>query len=163
MRFRLFYKELCRVKKRSKRLRQFAMISLTPAQNAQIRVLAERDYPHECCGLLVGGFAEDGVKTVVEIYPVSNAREESARLHRYQISPPEFLKAEKYARSISLDVVGFYHSHPDHRAIPSHYDLEFAWAAYSYVIVSVNNGKSAELFSWELDPDGARFVPEKIC
>ena len=88
------------------------MIKVPTQQLNEIREHGVRDYPYECCGLLLGRFAEDG-KIVHETYPISNAREESAKRNRFLITPEELMKGERYARSRDLEVVGFYHSHPD--------------------------------------------------
>ncbi|HYG09302.1 MAG TPA: M67 family metallopeptidase [Pyrinomonadaceae bacterium] len=138
------------------------MISLTEDQTKAIRAHGERDYPFECCGLLVGRFSEAGLKTVVETYPISNAREEEAKRTRFLIRPEELMRGERHARSRGLDVVGFYHSHPDVQAVPSAYDLEHAWPTYSYVVVSVRTGSAAELRSWEMKQDRSRFDEEEI-
>ena len=138
------------------------MIRLTDDQREAIRAHGERDYPFECCGLLVGRFAGDGRKEVVETYPISNAREEEAKRTRFLIRPRELMRGERHARSRGLDVVGFYHSHPDVQAVPSAYDLEHAWPTYSYVVVSVRAGRAAELRSWELEPDRSRFNEEEV-
>ncbi len=138
------------------------MITLTNERLEEIRQHSVRDYPYECCGLLLGHFAEKGHKVVTETYPISNAREESAKRNRFLIQPEELMRGEKYARSKALEVVGFYHSHPDSPAVPSQYDLEHAWPTYSYIIVSVNKETSTDLFSWEQEPDRSRFNPEEI-
>ncbi len=138
------------------------MILLTGEQADAIRAHGERDYPYECCGLLVGRFAAGGPKTVVETYPISNAREEEAKRTRFLIRPEELMRGERLARSRGLEVVGFYHSHPDEEAIPSRYDLEHAWPTYSYVVLSVRRGRAAELRSWEMEPDRSRFNEEEI-
>lgn len=122
----------------------------------------ERDYPYECCGLLIGRILGDGQKEVVEIYPISNAREEEAKRNRFLIKPEELLAGERAARQKDLDVVGFYHSHPDEQAVPSRYDLEHAWPTYSYIIVSVREGNARELHSWEMETDRSKFNPEEI-
>ena len=137
------------------------MIRLPKEQLAEIREHGVRDYPYECCGLLLGRFSEDG-KSVKETYPISNAREESAKRNRFLITPEELMKGERYARSRDLEVVGFYHSHPDSPAVPSKYDLEHAWPTYSYIIVSTSEGQSGDLFSWEQEADRSRFNEEKI-
>ena len=103
------------------------MISVNQEQLAEMRAHGERDYPFECCGLMLGHFEEDGRKQVLETYPISNAREEEAKRNRFLIRPEELMRGEKYAREKALDVIGFYHSHPDDRAVPSQYDLEHAW------------------------------------
>lgn len=138
------------------------MIELSQQQLNEIRRHAEQDYPYECCGLLIGRFAEAGRKVVTETYSISNAREEAAKRNRFLIQPEELMRGEKYARERRLDVVGFYHSHPDHPAVPSQYDLEHAWPTYSYIIVSVLQGSATDLFSWELEADRSRFNSEEI-
>src|SRR6267154_6561655 len=132
------------------------MIELRDSHLKEIREHGERDYPFECCGLLIGRFS-DGKKTVAETYPISNAREEEAKRNRFLIRPEELMRGEKYARAKGLDVVGFYHSHPDERAVPSKYDLDHAWPTYSYVVVSVEKRQSVDLRSWEMESDRSRF------
>lgn len=138
------------------------MLKLSGAQANEIRRHGERDYPYECCGLLIGRFEADGRKTVIETYPISNAREEEAKRNRFLIRPEELMRGERHARERSLDVVGFYHSHPDHPARPSQYDLEHAWPTYSYIIVSVREGRAADLSSWEMEADRSQFNSEEI-
>ena len=137
------------------------MIRVPNEQLTKIREHGVRDYPYECCGLLLGRFGEDG-KLVHETYPISNAREESAKRNRFLITPEELMKGERYARSRDLEVVGFYHSHPDSPAVPSKYDLDHAWPTYSYIIVSTGEGQSSDLFSWEQEPDRSRFKQEEM-
>jgi proteasome lid subunit RPN8/RPN11 len=137
------------------------MIKVPTQQLTEIREHGVRDYPYECCGLLLGRFGDDG-KTVHETYPISNAREETAKRNRFLITPEELMKGERYARSRDLEVVGFYHSHPDSPAVPSKYDLDHAWPTYSYIIVSTSEGQSGDLFSWEQEQDRSRFNEEKI-
>ncbi len=127
---------------------------------------AEGEYPRECCGLLIGRI-EDGGRTraVVETYPVENAFEdEGERHHRMSISPLEYARAERLYASRGLGVVGNYHSHPDHPAVPSRYDLEHLapWPTMSYVVVSVHGGQTGEIRSWELEEDRSRFSEEEI-
>ncbi len=138
------------------------MLSLTEAHDAEMRGHGERDYPYECCGLLVGRFAGGGGKEVVETYAISNAREEEAKRNRFLIRPEELLRGERHARARGLDVVGFYHSHPDDEAVPSRYDLEHAWPTYSYIVVSVRRGRAVALRSWEMEPDRSKFNEEEI-
>jgi proteasome lid subunit RPN8/RPN11 len=137
------------------------MIAITEDQISEIRQHGERDYPFECCGLMLGRF-EDGRKRVIEIYPISNAREEEAKRNRFLIRPEELMLGEKYAREKGLDVVGFYHSHPDDVAVPSQYDLEHAWPTYSYIVIAVENGHATDLRSWEMETDRSRFNEEEI-
>jgi proteasome lid subunit RPN8/RPN11 len=139
------------------------MITLGAQQEEEIRRHAEAEYPHECCGLLIGRFGTDGRKTVLEVYPVSNAREEDARHNRSLILPEEYMRGERHARARRLDVVGNYHSHPDHQAVPSRFDLDHAWPTWSYVIVSVREGSAADLRSWEMESDRSRFNEEEVA
>jgi len=139
------------------------VLELRRTHRDEIVAQAEREYPHECCGLLVGRLEADGRKAVVEVFPVSNAREEGARHNRSLITPDEYLRGERHARARRLDVVGNYHSHPDHPAAPSRFDLEHAWPTWSYVIVSVREGKAEEVRSWELAADRSRFEEEEIA
>jgi proteasome lid subunit RPN8/RPN11 len=138
------------------------MLQLTEEQRSEIAAHGEHDYPHECCGLLLGQFNNGGGKVCVEIYPISNAREEEAKRKRFLIRPEELLRGEQYATAKNLDVLGFYHSHPDHPAVPSAYDLEHAWPVYSYIVVSVRSGHAKELRSWEMQTDRTRFAEEEI-
>jgi len=117
-------------------------------------------YPSECCGFLLGIWSPDG-KRVKDVRPVENARTDSPH-NRYLITPDVFLRVEKEARERSLEVVGFYHSHPDVEARPSAFDRDQAWAGYSYVIVSVRGGAPRETRSWELRPDRSAFDEEGL-
>jgi proteasome lid subunit RPN8/RPN11 len=137
-------------------------LTVGPNELDQIRRHGESDYPHECCGLLIGSFDASGHKVADEIFPISNAREEAARPNRFLIAPEDLMRGEKYARMSRRDVVGFYHSHPDHPAVPSSFDLEHAWPVYSYIIVSVRDGRAEDLFSYELRSDRSRFDAEDL-
>ena len=137
------------------------MITISETLLHEIRAHGVKDYPYECCGLLLGRYGADG-KVVTETYPISNAREESAKRNRFLIEPVELMRGERYAREHDLEVVGFYHSHPDSPAVPSQYDLEHAWPTYSYIIVKTLPDESTDLFSWEQEPDRSKFNPEEI-
>jgi proteasome lid subunit RPN8/RPN11 len=102
------------------------------------------------------------MKTVFETFPLENAREEEARHNRVLILPKDVLRAERYAREKKLDVVGYYHSHPESPAVPSQYDLDHALPVWSYIIASVINGKVGDIFSWEMENDRSRFNEEQI-
>ena len=138
------------------------MIVVSEEQFGAMRAHGQRDYPFECCGLMLGRLESDA-KQVLEIYPISNAREEEAKRNRFLIRPEELMRGEKYAREKGLDVVGFYHSHPDDVAVPSQYDLEHAWPTYSYIVMSVENGTPTDLRSWEMASDRSRFNEEEIA
>lgn len=138
------------------------MIRLGSQHRTAIFAHGERDYPYECCGLLLGEFDQQGGKVVTETYPISNAREEAAKRNRFLIRPEELMRGEKYAIGKGIEVVGFYHSHPDHPAVPSQYDLEHAWPTYSYIVVAVQAGVAKDFRSWEMEPDRTRFNEEEI-
>lgn len=138
------------------------MLHLTTEQHAELAAHGERDYPHECCGLLLGRFENNEEKVCAELFPISNAREEAAKRNRFLIRPEELLRGEQYAAAKELEVVGFYHSHPDHPAVPSAYDLEHAWPVYSYIVVAVQSGRAEDLRSWEMQADRTRFSEEEI-
>ena len=151
-------------------------INLSKDQLDAIRNHGGTDYPNECCGILLGD-AKDQHKKVKEVIPLKNLRLDPARAqellplespgreserNRFLIDPLEQLKVEKGARSRGLDVLGYYHSHPDAPARPSEYDREHAWPWYSYVIVSVKEGEPGEMTSWVLSDDRSRFGSEQM-
>jgi proteasome lid subunit RPN8/RPN11 len=136
----------------------------------RIRQHGVETFPHECCGALLGrdvAFEEASSRTdepereVRELFPLINRRDDSPR-NRFAITSEDVLAAEKAARQHGLDVVGWYHSHPDHPAKPSQFDREHAWPWYSYVIVSVMSGKPREMTSWRLNDDRQDYSPEHI-
>ena len=137
------------------------MIYLTGEHIEQIEAHGERTFPFECGGMLIGRF-EDGKKSVVELLPMENAMSESEQHNRVLILPKDVLKAERYARSQKLDVVGYYHSHPDHPAVPSQFDLDHALPVWTYIIVSVEAGKAADVRAWEMENDRSKFNEEEI-
>ena len=127
---------------------------------ARIREHGRSAYPNECCGLILG-CAQDGQKQAVHLSPQMNTRADSPR-NRYLIDPAAMLAAEKEARSRGLDIVGTYHSHPDHPARPSEFDRENAVPWYSYIIVRVAAGKDEELTCWTLRDDRSIFEEELL-
>ena len=147
-------------------------IILSASQLQIIYTHAEDTYPEECCGILLGKTAA-GSKLVVEVITTMNTWESSAiadvntddvnrtKHTRYTIPPWAIFDAQKRGRDLHLEIVGFYHSHPDATAIPSTCDRDRAWEVYSYPIVAVVQGKVSDLTSWVLDGDG-RFQPEQI-
>jgi proteasome lid subunit RPN8/RPN11 len=144
------------------------VLALGPEWEAAIRAEGEKAYPNECCGVLLGKLEdtaeglEGGKRRVENIIPIENSREEAERYHRFEIQPEDLMRAELAARKAGRDVLGFYHSHPDHPAKPSDFDREHALPFYSYVIAGVNKGRAGELTSWELAPDRANFLEEEI-
>jgi proteasome lid subunit RPN8/RPN11 len=122
---------------------------------------AERTYPEECCGFLLGAVAH-GVTRVARVVPAANERQDS-RHNRFVMSPETVLAAHKEARATGLSVVGYYHSHPDHPAEPSDFDREHAWPGLSYLIVSVRGGQVDRARSWRLRDDRERFEEEILA
>jgi proteasome lid subunit RPN8/RPN11 len=137
-------------------------IVITPRHLQTISRHAAASYPEECCGFLIGHSGDSEETTVVErVLSLDNERADS-RHNRYLIHPETVLAAHKEARALGLDVMGYYHSHPDHPARPSEFDREHAWPGLSYVIVSVEQGKVADTRSWRLSEDRERFDEEVI-
>ncbi|MFB3923991.1 MAG: M67 family metallopeptidase [Terriglobia bacterium] len=151
-------------------------IKLNQPQIDNIRSHAARDYPSECCGILLGK-SDDGNKVVSEVVALRNLRHDPVKAqellplespdretdrNRFLIDPMEQLQVEKDARKRGLDVVGYYHSHPDHPARPSNYDRDHAWPWYSYIILSVVKGTPADMTSWVLNDNRERFDPEAM-
>lgn len=129
----------------------------------EIQSEAEKAYPNECCGFLFGSIRGDG-KYAEHIKAVVNSSDKAEQYHRFVITPEDMLKAERFARKQKLDIIGFYHSHPDCPAVPSGYDTAHALPIYSYIIVSVMQGRASDLRSWELDKaaDYKEFASETI-
>ena len=113
-------------------------------------------YPNECCGALIG---RDAI--VTESFALPNTTEEGPR-RRFLVRPSDYRAAEARAAETGRELMGFYHSHPDHPAQPSQYDLDHAWPFFSYVIVSVRDGQPHELRSWRLREDRSRFDEEPV-
>ena len=126
----------------------------------RIRAHAAECYPHECCGALFGREGDSG-REIFDMLPLENRHGDSPR-NRFAISPEDFRRAEKVARECGLDLVGWYHSHPDHPALPSEFDRAHAWPWYSYLIVSVEQRQPGQVTSWRLADDRVRFTPERI-
>jgi proteasome lid subunit RPN8/RPN11 len=132
-------------------------LALGAGVDEAIRDHGRDTYPHECCGAMLG---RDGV--VVEAFPLPNTTEEGPR-RRFLVRPQDYRAAERLAAERGLDLLGFYHSHPDHPARPSQYDLDHAWPVFSYVIVSVRDGVAHELTSWRLRDDRSVFDEEPVA
>jgi len=152
------------------------MITLSDKVRQAIEQHAETTYPHECVGLLIGRL-EGGNKIVEAIYPAQNtwsaevgltdAEHEHSLRDRFYLDPRDYMKADREARAQGYDVLGCYHSHPDHPAIPSERDRVGAQgvgggSSFSFLIQSVRGGQAAELTSWLLSVDGERFVSEEL-
>ncbi|MEL4895555.1 M67 family metallopeptidase [Crocosphaera sp. Alani8] len=152
------------------------MIYFSNSQLQQIENHAERTYPEECCGLLLGIF-EASYQRVIEVRETDNdwtptmsedldnlgssGNQPLSKKNRFSIAPSVLLQVQKEMRDRELNIIGIYHSHPDHPAIPSEFDREIAWSDYSYVIASLRQGKVSEIKSWTLK-ENRQFKPEKI-
>ncbi len=133
-------------------------IRLSAYASAAIIRHAAAAYPYECCGALIGSAAGD-VSEVVDVRQLVNVTDEGPR-RRFRVSADDYRASEAYAARAGGELLGFYHSHPDHPAEPSQYDLDHAWPNFSYVIVSVRAGTPGDLRSWRLRPDRSAFVEE---
>lgn len=140
------------------------MLRLSKREADAIRSHATSVYPDECCGVLLGRL-DEGARLVRESIPATNVSGEFSS-SRYSIAPEELIQIQKKSRESGLDIIGFYHSHPDHPADWSPTDLKEAhWFACSYLIVSVKQGKPAEMCSFVLagtSDDDKRFDEEKL-
>ncbi len=128
-----------------------ARLAITSAVDTAIRLHGQETYPHECCGALVGS---DGAVTAVVALP--NTTAEGPR-RRFLVRPSDYQLAEKRAGELGGELLGFYHSHPDHPARPSQFDLDHAWPTFAYIIVAVAAGASAAMTVWYLQEDRSRF------
>ena len=141
------------------------MLKLTRKDYEAIRTHGEETYPHECCGILLGSFSDDGTRTVTSTARCGNTRTDSAH-NRYNIDPKELVRIQREGREREEDIVGFYHSHPDHPARWSKTDFEEAhWIGCSYVITSVEKGRAVLTNSFELagaDESNKQLKDEKI-
>jgi proteasome lid subunit RPN8/RPN11 len=133
-----------------------AGLILGPGVVDAIRKHGAETYPHECCGALLG---QEG--TVLEAWALPNTTDEGPR-RRFLIRPVDYRAAERRAAEAGLELLGFYHSHPDHPARPSQYDLDHAWPVFSYVILAVVAGRPEDMTSWRLAADRSAFEPEAL-
>lgn len=142
------------------------MLKLGRSHYDSLRRHGEETYPHECCGVLLGNLEDDGTRAVTSIARAGNTRTDSAH-NRYHIDPKELIRIQREGRERGEDIIGFYHSHPDHPAQWSSTDLaEAHWFGCSYVITSVEKGQAVLTNSFELtgvDEAGKRLVDEKIA
>jgi proteasome lid subunit RPN8/RPN11 len=140
------------------------MLKLSYADYVALRAHGEETYPHECCGILLGKAMPEG-NAVREVVRAGNTRTDSAH-NRYHIAPEELIQAQRQARKLGLDIVGFYHSHPDHPAQWSQTDyIEAHWVGCSYVITAVAQGKAKISNSFLLtgsNEEDKKFLDEPI-
>lgn len=134
------------------------MIRIPEVLVGAIRRAGETAYPAECCGLIVGRVA--GEKEAVRVVPMANRRTDDP--HRYLIDPEDWRRVERELRAEGLEILGYYHSHPDHPAVPSAFDAAHAWPWYSYIIVDVRAGRAGEPASWVLGDESRAFAREPL-
>lgn len=141
------------------------MLKLKRLDYDALRRHGEETYPYECCGILLGHVTDDGARVVSSVARVGNTRTDSAH-NRYNIDPREQVRIQREARDRGEDIIGYYHSHPDHPARWSPTDLaEAHWPGLSYVITSVQKGAAAATNSFELngyDDSNKTFLDEEV-
>ena len=131
------------------------MIHMLSTVRRQMYIHAETVYPEECCGFLFGAEV-DGFRKIIDVVEVPN-QESSRRDHRFLISPRYYRKAEAHARKQGMKLLGFYHSHPDHKALPSQYDIEHGLPWFVSVIISVTGGTASHMTAWVLNENRLRY------
>lgn len=125
----------------------------------KINAHGEQDFPNECCGFLFG--EEKDTRIIDQVLPAQNYKEGDQR-RRFEISPREYLEAERYALENQTQLLGIYHSHPNHPAIASDHDLRQALPYFSYVIISVHEAKAVDIKSWKLLEETRIFEEEQV-
>jgi proteasome lid subunit RPN8/RPN11 len=128
------------------------MIALDPKAKELMVADAVQAFPDECCGFFFGKEDEYGRRFITAVQVVNNAKEGDKR-RRFEIAPFDYLKAEQYAEEQNLQLLGVYHSHPNHPAIPSEHDRLAAQPYFSYLIISVHDGRPGPIRSWRLNEE----------
>ena len=136
------------------------LLKISEELAGKIRAHGVQTYPHECCGAVLGR-QSDGAREVLGLMPLANRRDDSPR-NRFEVTSDDVRLAEKTARGQQLELIGWYHSHPDAPARPSEYDRDHAWPWYSYIIVSVQSGQPRDMNSWRLRDDRSAYDSEAI-
>src|SRR6186997_2433017 len=131
-------------------------LAVTAGVDEAIRAHGQATYPHECCGALLGRDRQ-----VTDILALPNTTEEGPR-RRFLVRPSDYRLAEQQAAALNGELLGFYHSHPDHPARPSQFDLDHAWPTFAYVIVSVMAGTARDMTVWWLKEDRSDFEEGKL-
>jgi len=137
------------------------ILEITQGILERIHAQGELAYPEEGAGLLLGDISENR-RRVLDVLTLPNVREDSARHNRYQLSPQDYLKGEEQAERLGMDVLGVFHSHPEHPNQPSEFDRQWAWPNFSYIITNVIKGKAIQSRSWRLTEARSNFIEEKI-
>lgn len=134
------------------------MVTFKPEARAEMIAIGEKGFPYEICGLMLGKTGD--MRVVTEVFECGNLNKLKPET-RYDMDPKDYLKGEALARQKGLDVVGIFHSHPDHPDKASETDRQAAWPGFSYVIMSIQKGKFASMKSWVLN-DQSQFDEEPI-
>jgi proteasome lid subunit RPN8/RPN11 len=141
-------------------------LSISSGLAERIRKHGAETYPDECCGALLGrdvglGSDQKRVREVLDCLPLVNRRDDSPN-NRFSIAPMDVIEADRVAQARGMELIGWYHSHPDHPARPSEYDRNHAWPWFSYIIVSVHAGVPKGMASWRLNDDRTEYSQEAI-
>src|SRR4051794_5725478 len=131
-------------------------VELVGAVASAIRRHGEETFPHECCGALVGAGGR-----ITHAVALPNTTEEGPR-RRFLVRPADYRLAEQRASELGGELLGFYHSHPDHPARPSQFDLDHAWPTFAYVIVAVAGRRAGDMTVWWLRDDRSSFEEGKL-
>ncbi len=135
-------------------------VYIEPQVEQAMQQHGEATFPNECCGFLYG-YEADGRRVITLSQVVDNSKEGDQR-RRFEISPLDYMRAEQYALSNDTQLLGIYHSHPNHPAIASEHDLAKAMPFFSYVIISVMEGQYADIKSWKLRDEERQFAEEEV-
>ena len=136
------------------------MVHITEKIVKKIEYHGERTYPEECCGILLGK-SEEGNHYIVDCLEMDNHQDENRR-RRFLITPDQYRFAERTAKNMNSELLGFYHSHPDHPAAPSAFDTDHALPWFTYLIVGVDQGKAAAMTAWKLNDGHTLFLEQTL-
>lgn len=128
------------------------LLRLLPRHLSQLKALAEGAWPFECCGMLVGRRTDPPVSRVIDVWAARNVATEGRR--RFELAPEELIAGQRRARARDLEILGYFHSHPDAQARPSRLDLAAAWRGLSYLILELRDGRWRRARSWRIDSEG---------
>ena len=134
------------------------IISQVSAQ--EITFHGEQLYPEECCGMLLGTYS-DNMRSIAQMLPLANS-DVNNRKNRFLLTPEQYTIAEKHARERRLELLGIYHSHPNHPAMPSQFDRMYALPWFVYLIVPVEEKHAKKMTAWVLNEDRSRFIEQRI-
>jgi proteasome lid subunit RPN8/RPN11 len=136
-------------------------VSISEAHLREVEAHGESTYPNEGAGFILGK-VQGEVAVVEAILPIANKRETEAQYNRYELTPDDYAHSELEAARKGIDLLGIFHSHPDHPARPSEFDRDHALPNFTYFITSVVKGKAEVTYAWRLQPDRASFDQDEI-